>query len=72
MLEEIKSKIESDKEVLSTLPQNNIRNRKKYKQHLHEVVEEYRKIKETSYNEIEVRYNKLNKEYKEKNKEDYS
>ena len=72
MLEEIKSKIESDKEVLSTLPQNNIRNRKKYKQHLHEVVEEYRKIKEASYNEIEVRYNKLNKEYKEKNKEDYS
>lgn len=41
MNEEIKKKIDGDNEVLNILPQNNIRNRKKYLEKVQELIKEY-------------------------------
>ena len=41
MIDEIKKSIDNDNEVLSILPQNNMRNRKKYKEKVEELLKEY-------------------------------
>ena len=59
MLDEIKNKIQNDKEVLSVLPQNNLRNRKKYYEKVNSLIDEYQLIFQKIIDEINVRYNKL-------------
>lgn len=59
MLEEIKTKIENDKEILSVLPQNNIRNRKKYYEKLSSLVNEYQELHDNIVKEMDERYNHL-------------
>lgn len=59
MLEDIKNKINNDKEVLSVLPQNNLRNRKKYYEKVTELINEYQLIKQDVLEEVKNRYNKL-------------
>ena len=41
MIDEIKKSIDNDNEVLNILPQNNMRNRKKYKEKVEELLKEY-------------------------------
>lgn len=52
MLEEIKESIKQDKEILETLPQNNVRNRKSYKVKLEEILDKYYKDLGTVYDLI--------------------
>ena len=56
-MENLKEKIELDKEMLSVYPQNNARNIEKYKQKLMEIKEEYTKYEKEALEEITNRYN---------------
>lgn len=58
---EILDKIDSSKEVLSTMPQNNIKNIKIYQSKIEELKEEYQKYKEEIENCLQKKYkNKTN------------
>ena len=52
MLEEIKKKIDEDNEVLNILPQNNLHNRKKYKEKVEELLKEYQGLQDGVYKYI--------------------
>lgn len=56
-MEELKEKIELDKEMLSVYPQNNVKNIEKYKKKLIELKEEYTKYDKEILEEIENRFN---------------
>ena len=55
MLNEYKEKIETEKEVLNTLPKNNIRNRKAFNKKIVELKDEYSDNKELLLKEIDKR-----------------
>ena len=59
MLEDIKNKIENDKEILSVLPKNNLRNRKNYLEKVTSLINEYQSINDNVLTEIEKRYHSL-------------
>lgn len=59
MLDDLQKKIESDKEILTILPQNNLKNKKAYKQKVEELITYYKDIKETTLKEIEYRVERL-------------
>ena len=52
MLEELKQSINNEKEVLSVLPQNNLRNRKKYREKLQELIDSYSYLMDKTYEVI--------------------
>lgn len=67
MINDYKSKIEVQKEVLSSLPRNNNKNEKLYQQKLGELFEEFYSQKEIVLSEIEKRRNRyLSLEYDKK------
>ena len=57
-LEEVKEKIEVQKDILSTLPKNNEKNIKKYNKKIDELVKEYNKYKEDILIVLKKRYDK--------------
>ena len=59
LAEEMLEKIDSIKEVLSTMPVNNEKNKEKYKQKLVELQEEYIKYEKTLEKELNARYEEL-------------
>ena len=59
MINELKEKIKVSKELLDTLPKNNIKNKKKYKDTLLETVSEYKNDLLEVEKVIDERYNKL-------------
>lgn len=69
-LEEIKTKISANQEVLATLPQNNKKNIKSYIEKINELIKEFSEYDRLILKEIEKRYNKLKniKENKDINK----
>lgn len=58
---EIIEKIEVKREILSTLPTNNKKNREKYDKVLSEAISEFEKIESYIYDEIKHRYSEINK-----------
>lgn len=70
MNEEIKNQIEAGKEVLSTLPQNNAKNKSKYYQKVDELYNEYNNIFQNTKNEITTRNRNIKSKIKES--EDYT
>jgi len=58
MIEQIRNKIKESNELLTTMPKNNIKNRKKYSEVLSETKHEYMKLLSSIEQEIELRYNK--------------
>lgn len=59
MLDDLQKKIESDKEILTILPQNNLKNKKAYKQKVEELITYYKDIKVSALKEIEYRVERL-------------
>ena len=59
MNEKILEQINKDKEVLSVLPKNNIKNKQLYIEKVVEYIENYNNLKESIYNEIKIRNNNL-------------
>ena len=59
LLEDINSKIEVNKEVLETLPKNNVKNIKKYLEEIEKLKTEYTDFQTRIINEIEKRYKKI-------------
>ena len=55
-MNKILEKIETDKEVLSTIPRNNKKNIAKYIQALQELQEEYNNVSQEVYDELNKRY----------------
>lgn len=55
-IEEIMDKIEANKEVLSTMPKNNLKNINIYQEKLEELEEEYRRYKKDISNRLQRRY----------------
>lgn len=58
-MNKILEKIETDKEVLSTIPRNNKKNIAKYIQALQELQEEYNNVSQEVYDELNKRYKKI-------------
>ena len=58
-MNKILEKIESDKEILSTMPRNNKKNIMKYAQNVENMQEEYEKIQQEIFNEMNNRYNEI-------------
>lgn len=58
-MNKILEKIETDKEVLSTIPRNNKKNIAKYIQVLQELQEEYNNVSQEVYDELNKRYKKI-------------
>ena len=58
-MNKILEKIETDKEVLSTMPRNNKKNIAKYIQSIQELQEEYKNVSSEIYNELNKRYKKI-------------
>lgn len=61
MLEKITKKIETEKEILSTLPQNNKKNKENTLKYINDLIEENKTIKNLINKEITIRYNNLTK-----------
>ena len=59
MLDDIKNKIQNDKEILSVLPQNNLKNRKIYYEKVSSLIDEYQSIYQSILEEIRKRYHHL-------------
>ncbi len=59
MLDDVKNKIENDKEILSVLPKNNLKNRKNYLEKVTSLINEYQGINDNVLTEIEKRYHSL-------------
>lgn len=59
IIDKIKEMITNDKEVLSVLPQNNVRNRKKYIEKLEELINKYNNYKNDVYERVNNNYEKL-------------
>ncbi len=59
MIEEITNEIAQDKEILKTLPRNNIKNTKIYLQKLQETINKYENYKNQTYTEIKTRTNNI-------------
>ena len=55
-IEEIMDKIEASKEVLSTMPKNNLKNINIYQEKLEELEEEYRKYQKDISTRLQRRY----------------
>ena len=55
---QILEKIETNKEILSTMPQNNEKNITKYKEVLKEIEKEYKKYEDCILEEMKKRYTK--------------
>lgn len=64
---EVIEKIEVRKEILSTLPTNNKKNKEKYLKVVNETISEFEKIENLIYNEIKVRYLEIDKIEKKDN-----
>lgn len=63
MNEELKTRIQNDKEILSVLPQNNVRNAGKYAEKIRELLSSYKKDKKTVFDFI-VQKNKSLSNYR--------
>ena len=63
MIEEIKKEISDDQEVLNILPQNNVNNRKKYRNKLKELLEKYTKKQDEVYAYIVSKNSLLKNKY---------
>ena len=59
MLDDVKTKIQNDKEILGVLPQNNLKNRKIYYEKVSSLIVEYQSIYQTVLEEIKKRYNNI-------------
>lgn len=57
-IEEITIKIDANKEILQTMPQNNVKNKAKYQEKINELKEEYKKYEEEILEIFNKRYNK--------------
>lgn len=68
-MNKILEKMETDKEVLSTMPKNNKKNIVKYIQYVQDLKQEYKVQEETVYEEMTKRYNKIVSVKKNKNLE---
>lgn len=64
---EILEKIEVKREILSTLPTNNKKNREKYANIISETIVEFEKIEKQIYDEIKLRYSEIDKIEKKDN-----
>ena len=60
-IEEITDKIEANKEVLSTMPKNNIKNMDIYQKKLEELEEEFKKYQKDISNRLQRRYQNATK-----------
>lgn len=58
-MNKILEKIETDKEVLSTMPQNNKKNIAKYVKYVQELKQGYEQIATDVYEEMKKRYKKI-------------
>ena len=56
---EIIDKIDASKQVLSTMPQNNIKNKKIYQKKVEELEEEYQQYKEEIAGKLQKKYQKF-------------
>ena len=59
MIEQLAEKIASSKEVLSTMPQNNKKNKIKYLEYLSSLLEEYQKLEQETKQELLIRQEKI-------------
>lgn len=58
-LQKLNSIIDIDKEILSTLPKNNKKNKTAYLNKVNEIKDEFKEIKVNILSEIKIRYNKI-------------
>ncbi len=59
MLDDIKNKIENDKEILNVLPKNNLKNRRNYYDKVTSLIDEYQSVNQSILDEIKKRYHSL-------------
>ena len=65
MVENIKKMIDDDNEVLNVLPQNNVNNRKKYRDQLGKMIDKYQKQKKEVYDYLVSKNSILRKKYEQ-------
>lgn len=65
-IEEIMDKIEATKEVLSTMPKNNLKNINVYEKKIEELKEEYEEYKKDVSNRLQKRYKNMQKKQSDK------